>query len=74
MKLFAFQPKGHGPSSFFVMAETEEEAIKSVEAFIVEEAKRAEEQHYDFDFEGFGTDEYKTTVFKVGQVAANDNG
>jgi hypothetical protein len=33
MKLFAWQPTGHGPLSFFVMAEDEASARVAVEAF-----------------------------------------
>lgn len=74
LSLYAFQPQGHGEASFFVMAESEDEARESVRNFIVEETKRADEKGYDFNPEGFGTDYYKLTVLKQGQVAANDNG
>lgn len=45
MKLYAFQPNGHGQLSFFTMAESEEKAVKNVEALI---AKR------EYDHEGWG--------------------
>lgn len=47
MKLYAFYPDGHGPFSFFVMAETEEEAIAAIE----EERKK----HDDYNSSGFGS-------------------
>jgi hypothetical protein len=36
VKLFAFCPRGNGPDSFFVMAETDEEARTAVEQTIEE--------------------------------------
>jgi hypothetical protein len=73
MKLYAFQPTSYGPPSFFVLAESEDEAKDSVERYIAEMTKKAETEEFDFDPEGWGTDGYKVTVFERGQVAYNDN-
>lgn len=68
-KLFAFQPKGYGPYSFFVMAEDEPEARRAVERFI--------EENFDstcsLPYAGFGTDSYKLTVLDRGEVIFNAN-
>jgi len=81
MKLYAWQPQGHGEQSFFVMAESEEQARQAVEAKIAELlAKGAsddyweEDGHYtEYDFNGFGTGYYVLTVLDAGEVALNDN-
>lgn len=81
MKLFAWQPNGHGEQSFFVMAETEEQAKTAVEAKIADLlAKNADENYYEDDglysefcFRGWGTDYYTLTVADVGDVVMNSN-
>jgi hypothetical protein len=69
MKLYAFQPKGYGQYSFFVMAENKTEACRAVERYI--------EETYDstcnLPYAGFGTDAYKLTVLTRGEVIANAN-
>ncbi len=71
MKLYAFQPQGHGEQSFFTIAKSEEEAIKAVKKHI--------DTHYpkgslnEYDAYGFGTDYYKMTVIEEGQVVENNN-
>jgi hypothetical protein len=72
-KLFVFRPLSHGPSSFFVMAKNESEANATIEKFITEETERSILKGYDFDAEGFGTEDYELIVFEPGQVATNDN-
>ena len=79
MKLYAFQPRGHGEFSFFVCAASEEEARQAVDAHI----RQRKQQHvlaiercdYESDCRaaGWGTDYYELTVFEPGQVAENDN-
>lgn len=64
MKLYAFQPDGHGEQSFFVMAESEHEAKGFVDAYI--EANNP-------DCDRWGTDYYKMTVLDRGEVIENDN-
>lgn len=62
MKLYAFQPKHWGPPSFFVMAESEEEARAAIEPVRVVQM-------------GSETlDNFNLTVLDRGQVIANDNG
>jgi len=65
MKLYAFQPNGHGELSAFVMAEDEVSAKQAV----INAAK--EEGIYNIS--GFGTDYYITTVVGPLTVVWNDN-
>jgi len=65
LKLYAFQPQGHGELSFFTIASSEDEARAAVDKHIK-----------DTDCawtNGWGTDYYKLTVVEVGQVIENDN-
>lgn len=76
MKLFAFTPKGHGQQSFFVMANSEEEARHAVQNKINELlAGRGDDgcSYSDYDFEGFGTDYYRLDVYELNHVALNSN-
>ena len=68
MKLFAFQPHGHGELSFFVVAASEEEARGFVDARIASDPDITE-----FDCAGWGTEYYGVTVVEPGQVAVNYN-
>ncbi len=69
MKLYAFQPKGYGQYSFFVMAADEQEARLAVERYI--------EENFDstcnLPYAGFGTDSYQLTVLDRGEVIFNAN-
>jgi hypothetical protein len=68
MKLFAWQPTGHGPLSFFVMAEDEASARVAVEAFIQAQGLKG------YDVGGWDTgDGYEFTIAEAGQVLINDN-
>ncbi len=69
MKLFAFQPNGFGQYSFFVMAETEREALRAVERYI----KKTFDSTCNLPYAGFGTDVYKLTVLNRGEVIDNAN-
>jgi hypothetical protein len=71
MKLFAWQPKGFGELSFFVCAETREEARMAIEKRI-EELKK-EEPDYEFRFNKWGTDYYILTIAERGEVVTNYN-
>ncbi len=66
--LYAWQPKGHGQYSFFVAAESEEEARKAVE-------KHMEEDEYigSYEIDGWQTDYYELTVLPVGVATSNAN-
>lgn len=68
MNLYAFQPHGHGPRSFFVMAVTEHAAIEFVNEYIKTELAKG--NHCDHD--GWPHD-YKMTALEMGQVIENDN-
>jgi hypothetical protein len=71
MKLYAFQPQGHGERSFFTIAKNEEEAIKAVTNYV--ETVCAKGGIYEYDAAGWGTDYYKMTVVEEGQVIFNLN-
>ena len=68
MKLYAFQPPGHGQTSFFVMAEDEARARACVEA-------RAAEMRagwLSYEVQGW-PDDYRLTVCGPGQIVENSN-
>ena len=67
MKLYAWQPNGHGEMSIFVVAESEEIARAKVDEYISTAPK------WDY-FNGWGTDHYELTVLEPGDVITNDNG
>lgn len=76
MNLYAWQPKGHGELSFFVMAETLDDAIR----FVKTEIDRRKNLEYfeddfitEYEFGRFGTDYYDLTVVGVGVVLINNN-
>lgn len=73
MKLYAWQPKGHGETSFFVMAENEADARKYVDAKIAQGWHYQPNVRMDYAADGWGTDYYELTVADVGQVVTNDN-
>lgn len=74
MKLYAFQPKGHGEFSFFVCAENEESARIFVDEYI-RKHYRVDDGHYIDDryISGWGTDYYQLTELNPGEVITNDN-
>ena len=76
MKLFGFQPRGHGELSWFVMAETEESARDAVEADI--KRRRAlpftNPNHiHETDYAGWGTDYYTVSVASAGVPLSKEN-
>lgn len=76
MKLYAFQPRGHGELSFFVCAASEDEARAAVEAEIARRkaiSPWTPEKIDGFDVHGWGTDYYTLTVCEPGKVISNDN-
>jgi serine protease inhibitor ecotin len=76
LRLFAWQPKGHGEMSIFVLAENEVEAIAAVEAEMLrQEALDEDDDNYYTcgSFNGWGTDYYVLTVAEPGQVIFNYN-
>lgn len=68
MKLYAWQPQGHGDPSFFVMAESIEAATAAVEAQI-----KVDKATYNIDCYGWGTDYYVLNIADAGVVLMNDN-
>ena len=74
VRLFAWQPKGHGEYSFFVAATSEDEARKAVNDYIALH-KGKDDGHYlnDYEIGGWETDYYKLTVLNPGQVITNCN-
>ena len=71
MKLYAFQPGGHGEASFFTIAENENEARECVDKYVQENYVNNGELTYMA--RGWGTDYYIMTVIEQGQVIENDN-
>ncbi len=65
LKLYAWQPQGHGECSFFVMAVSKKDAIKAVDEHI----KDIDEYYKG----GWGTDYYELTVLDELEVIDNDN-
>ncbi len=66
MNLYVWQPKGHGPYSFFVMEGTKKDAIEAVKRFI----KHSGGPKY---FNGSWPRDYNLEVFSPGEVAINNN-
>ena len=74
MKLFAWQPQGHGEYSFFVCAENEQEAKKAVDAYIKKHLNQDDDEDIsDFSIAGWGTDYYRLTIVEPLGVITNDN-
>lgn len=76
MKPYAWQPSGYGELSFFVVAETESDAIAYVEADIsirkslpIGDINRI----IDYEYRGWGSDYYTLTTSDVGVVLLNEN-
>lgn len=76
MKLYAWQPNGHGELSYFVCAANVDDAKASVEA----EQRRLYalplgdvERITDFELGGWGTDYYTLTEVEPGVVVTNGN-
>ena len=74
MKLFAFYPNGHGPESFFVMAESLEQAKAQVQQF------HSMYKYIDYPIlkpveDGYciGETEYTIEEYSENQVAFNNN-
>ncbi len=74
MKLYAWQPKGHGETSFFVMAENEGQAREFVDKELANNGyEYFPETRMKYYAPSWGTDYYELTVADVGQVITNDN-
>ena len=66
MKLYAWQPRGHGPLSFFVLAESEETARAAVAQ------KIQDNDDLEFDTKAW-PEGYELSIFAAGEVATNYN-
>ena len=66
MKLYAFQPQGHGPLSFYIIAESEEDARAKISEHILNHHTKDGKRTYNA--EGF----YKVTVAEIGEVLEAD--
>jgi hypothetical protein len=76
LRLFAFQPSGHGEPSFFVLASSEDEARKAIDARVAEVYASSEHEPYGYDAwkdNSYGPDYYQLTVVSRGEVIENDN-
>jgi len=72
MKLYSFQPKGHGEYSFFVMAETVKDAFMYVQAYI-DQFYRDEDGSLSYEAQSWGTDYYEVTSGIEGFVIDHAN-
>jgi len=75
MKLYAWQPKGHGELSFFVMADSEDTAKESINEFIKKHKGKYDDDFWieEGDIRGLWTDYYELTVCDKNQVLVNYN-
>lgn len=72
MKLFRFYPDGHGPLSYFVNAETQEEAHAIVTAHINKCYPPKNGVHV-YEAKEWGTDYWLLEECEIGQVLENSN-
>lgn len=77
MRLFAWQPNGHGEYSFFVVSDTLENATAAVETKIAEWTAAGQDDEGTWfgpsAYAGWGTDYYTLTIADPGKVILNDN-
>ena len=75
MKLYAFQPEGHGPKSFFVMSESEEEARKAVSDYCSKIIFEGKTQSWEYCSTEDCNPFYEHDVIELGpnEVVENDN-
>lgn len=74
MKLFYLQPEGHGPTSYFVMAETAEQAAAAINAERSDWAENGSGGYFSDGWGGAGA--VKPSDLKeaaLGEVITNDN-
>lgn len=71
MKLYAFQPNGHGEVSFFTIAKNEEEAKKVANKYVQD--NYVIDEKLDYRVSRWGTDYYILTVIEEGDILENDN-
>jgi len=74
VKLYAFQPEGHGPLSYFVMAESEAQARAAVRRYIVDNMNKPKTAYITGnDLRKWDDGYQQCRVFDVGEVITNDN-
>lgn len=71
MKLYAFQPNGHGELSFFTIAKNEDEAKKVINKYV--EDNYLKNGKLDYRAGGWGSDYYTLTEIEEGGVIENHN-
>ena len=69
MRLYAWQPRGHGEQSVFVMARD----LRSARLAVLIKLEEVSGSELDYDFEGFDTKNYGLTIASEGSVILNDN-
>jgi hypothetical protein len=65
LRLYAFRPRGHGVSTFMVVAESEAAARAAVQAYV-------QTVSYPEDYRDM-TESHTIEVYGIGEVAENDN-
>ena len=76
MKLYAWQPRGHGELSWFVMADSEQAALDAINAEMTRRKALPfidDESIGEYECGGWGTDYYRLTVAGCGEVITNEN-
>lgn len=72
MKLFAFQPNGHGEYSFFIMAENIEIAQNKVDLLCTQEREKRNGYGYEYAYYK-GNNYYTIREYDENEIAINDN-
>lgn len=73
MKLYSWKPDGHGQKSFYVVAESYNEAIVAVSSYITSHLGKFDKEYLtNYCIDGWGTDYYKLTVVDPLNVITND--
>ena len=67
MKLYAFQPDGHGEYSFFVIADSKEQALKLIKSHCKDKGIN------EYNHRGIDTDYYIVSELEPYQVIDNPN-
>lgn len=79
MKLFCFYPTGHGPLSYFVMAETKDEAVAAIKKELEKiyadnyHSSPIEDQYEYGHFYKSNGESHKLEILEPLEVAMNEN-